>query len=155
MKDIPTFFHYLLEHGADVDSRTENSWTSLHWASCRGTPSAGKCLLDHGADINARDRDDWTPLYVCVLYATSEGLASVEFAQMLLERGAVIDARDSRGRTSLHRAVGEGKIRFARLLLEHGADANAQDKSGETPSQYTMQQEILELLSEYGAESVK
>ena len=145
----------LLEHGADVDSRTWNSWTSLHWASCRGTPSAGKYLLDHGADINARDEDGWTPLYVCVLYATPGGLASVEFAQMLLERGAVFDARDNLGRTSLHRAIEGGKIRLAQLLLEHGADVNARDKSGETPSQYTTQQEILELLSEHGVESVR
>ena len=142
----------LLEHDADVDSRDGGDWTSLHWASSRGRLSAGKCLLDHGADINARDLDDWTPLYVCV-GATSEG--RVEFAQMLLERGAVVDARDDRGRTSLHRAVKGGKIQFVRLLLEHGADVNARDKSGRTPSQYTTRQDILELLSGYGAEVVK
>ena len=148
----------LLEHDADVESRNRNGWTSLHWASCKasrlGTLSTGKCLLDHGADINARDMDGWTPLYICMLYTTSEGLASVEFAQMLLERGAMIDARDSSGRTSLHRAVEMGKIRFVRLLLEHGADVNARDGSGMTPSQYTTQQEILDLLSEYGSESI-
>jgi ankyrin repeat protein len=79
----------------------------------------------------------------------------VEFAQMLLERGAMIDARDNRGRTSLHLAVEGGKIQVARLLLKHGADVNARDESGGTPSQYTTQQEILDLLSEYGSESVK
>jgi ankyrin repeat protein len=143
----------LLEHDADVDSRDSNDWTSLHRASRHGSLSGGKCLLDHGADINARDVDDWTPLFVCMLNATSEG--HVEFAQMLLERGAVVDARAKSGRTPLHAAVGEGNIRVARLLLEHGADVNARDESGGTPSQGTTQQDILELLSEYGAESVK
>jgi hypothetical protein len=143
----------LLEHDADVDSRDGIGATSLHCASSRGRLSAGKCLLDHGADINARDMDDWTPLYVCLLHATSEG--HVEFAQMLLERGAVIDARDNRGRTSLHVAVEMGNIRVARWLLEQGADVNARDKSGKTPFQATKQLEILELLSEYGTESVK
>jgi hypothetical protein len=142
----------LLEHHADVDSRYAFGSTSLHFASYRGALSVGQCLLDHGADINARDRDDWTPLYVCACTSSGE---HIEFAQMLLKRGAVVDARDDHGRTSLHRAVGLGRIEVARLLLEHGADVNACDKSGKTPSQYTTQQEILELLSGYGAESVK
>jgi ankyrin repeat protein len=92
---------------------------------------------------------DWTPLSG----AARQG--HVEFAQMLLERGAVIDGRDNRGRTSLHTAVFEGNTEVARLLLEHSADVNARNKLGKTPSQYTTQQEILELLSGYDAESVK
>jgi ankyrin repeat protein len=142
----------LLQHGADVDSRDVYGSTSLHLASYRGTLSVGQYLLDHGADISARDMDGWTPLYVCA-YAAPKG--HVEFAQMLLERGAVIDARDDDGRTSLSMAVERGKIEVARLLLEHSADVNARDELGKTPSQYTDQQEILQLLSEYGAESIK
>jgi ankyrin repeat protein len=139
----------LLEHDVDVDSRAGDGATPRHWAPSTGKLDSGQCLLDHGADINARDQNGLTPLFE----AAREG--HVEFAQMLLERGAVIDARDNDGRTSLHMAVKEGKIEVARLLLKHGADVNAHDESGETPSQYTTQQEILELLSEYGAESVK
>jgi Ankyrin repeats (3 copies)/Ankyrin repeats (many copies) len=139
----------LLKHDADVNSRDDHGATPLHWASYGGKLDIGQCLLDHGADINARDRNDLTPLFD----AAREG--HVEFAQMLLERGAVIDARDYRGRTSLHKAVERGNIQVARLLLEHNADVNARSKSGKTPSQVATQQEILELLSEYGAESVK
>ena len=138
----------LLEHDADVDSRDDSGSTSLYWAACSGTCSIGQCLLDHGADLNARDEDGDTPLSE----ATYGG--HVEFAQMLLERGAVIDARDNRGRTSLHAGVQSGKIEVARLLLKHGADVNARDKYGWTPSQYTKQQEILNLLSEYDSDSV-
>jgi ankyrin repeat protein len=73
---------------------------------------------------------------------------------MLLERGAVVDARESRGRTSLHGAVEADRIQVARLLLEHSADVNARDELGLTPSHFTARQDILELLSEYGAGSV-
>ena len=139
----------LLKHDADVDSRDGGGATSLHLASLSGKLNIGKWLLDHGADINAREEDGSTPLFD----ATYEG--HVEFTQMLLERGAAIDARDNRGRTSLHEAVKRGKVQVARLLLEHSADVNARDKSGKIPSQYTTKQEILELLSEYGSESVK
>ena len=135
----------LLEHGADIDGRDGYGATSLHLASYSGTLSVGQCLLDRGANINARDQEGFTPLFD----AAREG--HVEFARMLLEHGTAIDARDSRGRTSLHKAVEVGKIQVARLLLERGADVNALDKKGRTPSQCTTQQEILELLSEYGS----
>ena len=139
----------LFEHDAVVDSRDEDDSTPLHLASYDGRLSAGQYLLDHSADINARDKNGFTPLFD----AAREG--HVEVTQMLLERGAVIDARDDDGKTSLHWAVERGKIEVARLLLEHSADVNACDESGNTPFQYTTQQEILELLSEYGFDSVK
>jgi ankyrin repeat protein len=139
----------LLEHDADVDSRDREDSTSLHWASYYGALSVGQYLLDHGADINPRDMQNWTPL----CDAARQG--HVEFVQMLLEHGAVIDARDDDGGTALHHAVEQGKIEVARLLLKYGADANARDESGKAPSQYTTQQKILELLSEYGAKPVK
>jgi ankyrin repeat protein len=137
----------LLEHDVDVDSPDEDGWTSLHWAARCGKLRVGQCLLDHGADINVRGWDGETPLFD----AAREG--HVEFAEMLLERGVVIDARDGLGRTSLHMAVLLGKIEVARLLLKHGADVNARDKYGETPSQYTTEQDILDLLSEYSSKS--
>ena len=78
---------------------------------------------------------------------------------MLLIRGARINASgDSYSRTPLHWAVAQRRIQAVRLLLEYGADIKARDKSGDTPSQYgssSGEHEIMELLSEYGAESVK
>ena len=138
----------LLEHDADVDGRDRYGVAPLHRASDGGKVDIGQCLLDHGADINARSESGWTPLFEAALGG------NVEFFQILLERGAVIDFRDNEGRTALTWAVGWGKIQTVRLLLKHGADVNARDKSGRTPSQYATRQEILELLSEYGAESV-
>jgi ankyrin repeat protein len=136
----------LLEHNAEVDGLDDYGATPLHFASYSGILSAGQCLLDHGADINIRDLYGKTPL----LNAAREG--EVEFAQMLLERGEVIDTRDNGGMTPLHKAVEWGKIQVVRLLLEHGADVNARDKLGKTPSRFTTQQDILELLSQYGSE---
>jgi ankyrin repeat protein len=139
----------LLEHGADVDTRTIYGQTPLRWAAVYGEIDVGQYLLDCGADINARNNHNMTPLYP----AAWNG--HVGFVRMLLERGARIDVRDDEGRTPLHFAVEEGTIQTARLLLEHGADVNARDDLGKTPSQVMARQEILELLSEYGSQSVK
>ena len=139
----------LLEHGVDVDSRTVYNQTPLHWAPVHEGVDVGQHLLDCGADINARNNQHRTPLYLAAYYG------HVGFVRMLLERGARLDVRNDRGRTPLHDAVDQGQIETARLLLEHGADVNERDNSGRTPSQLTRQQDILELLSEYGSESVK
>ena len=140
----------LLEHGAHVDGRGIGNTTPLHLASIAGKVEAGQFLLDRGADINNRDTDDWTPLFWTAFKR------QVEFARMLLKRGARIDVPDKHdGQTALHRAVIMEDIQFIRLLLEHGADVNAHTKDGETPARFTRQQEIIELLSEYGAKSVE
>jgi len=82
-----------------------------------------------------------------LIYAIIQG--HVKFARMLLERGAAINARGSRGMTALHHAVDNGETQAVRLLLEYGADVNARDRDGDTPSQLG-----LKLLSAYGAESL-
>jgi ankyrin repeat protein len=46
------------------------------------------------------------------------------------------------------------QVEAARLLLERGADVNARDEYGFTPSQ-SGNSEMVELISEYGGESVK
>jgi hypothetical protein len=142
----------LIEHGADMESQfiNHNNATPLNLAAWDGRLEVGQCLLDHGADINARDGQRNTPLIRAVYRGR------VEFTRMLIERGAVIDARGDWDKTSLHWAARDGRTEIARLLLEHGADVNARDKNGETPSQFgSHRPEIVELLSEYGAGSVK
>ena len=139
----------LFEHRVDVDIRDENGSTPLHYAPYGGRLDTGQYLLDRGVDINAQDKQGLTPLF-----DAARG-GHVEFAEMLLERGAIIDFRNGQGRTPLIQAVmEEGKIQVVRLLLKHGADVNARDKSGKTASQCTTRQDILEILSEYGSESV-
>ena len=140
----------LIEHGADMEARWgEVGRTLLHRAAWHGRLEVGQYLLDHGADINAEDELCKTPL----MFTVSEG--HVEFARMLLERGAVIDARNnSSGKTALHYAAQNRYIQVVELLLEHGADVNVCNNKGQTASQLTTKQEIVELLSKYGAKSV-
>ncbi len=78
-----------------------------------------------------------------------------EIARLLLDRGARVEAVDSRGRTPLHLAAGNGSAPvFVELLLERGADLEALDAAGRTPlarAVYNRRQEKVELLMERGA----
>ena len=142
----------LLEHGGDVDGLGRDGQTPLHRASWRGRLEAGQYLLDHGADINALSEGSETPLFEAVYYG------HVEFARMLLGRGAKPDILDKRfGWTPLHVAIWRTNIQAMRLLLDHGADVSVRNKYGETPTEMGLRcgnQETVELLSEYGVESV-
>jgi hypothetical protein len=141
----------LIQHGAYVNGRNGDGRTPLFEASMNSRLEAGQFLLNHGADIDARDVYNDTAL-------TGAIVRNIEFARMLLERGALIDVRGFLGRTALHWAAQEGRAEFVRLLLEHGADVNARDEDGKTPSQLVSRDghtEIVELLSEYRAKFVK
>jgi ankyrin repeat protein len=141
----------LVEHGADVNGRDRAGCTPLFLASANARLKAGQFLLDRGADIDAQDKFNNTPL----IYAIGRR-DNIEFARMLLERGAVISARCWGGMTALHCAALNGRTEVVRLLLEHGADVNVRDEDGNTPSQLGSlygHPESVELLSAYGAES--
>jgi ankyrin repeat protein len=47
--------------------------------------------------------------------------------RQLLDAGAEVNARDSRGRNAVLAATQGGQVEAARLLIERGADVNAQD----------------------------
>jgi hypothetical protein len=84
--------------------------------------------------------------------AVSQG--DVAQAAVLLDQGAVIDARDAAGRTPLMLAVTQGKLEIVRLLLARGADPNAADNAGHTPLQQATKrnlQDVAALLEQAGA----
>ena len=145
----------LLKHGANVGAVDNKGRTPLHLAL---TVYVVRVLLEHGANVGAVDNEGRTPLH-----AAAENW-KVETVPLLLQHGANIGAVDSKGRTPLHKAVDDGdrerryaRVEFVRALLEHGANVGAEDHEGRTPFQIASaneDDEIMELLSEHGAEGV-
>ena len=123
----------LLEHGAELNTRSTNNETPLHVASCFGKPRIVRLLFDRGADANAEARDGTKLLHQVAfgLYESQED--GVRIAELLLKHGAEVDARSKAHRTPLHLASSAGKLEMVRLLLDHGATVNAEDDRGEKP----------------------
>jgi hypothetical protein len=54
----------LLDHGADVNSRSKDGWTPLHYAAAFGYADVARLLLERGADPSIKDDKGRTPLDV-------------------------------------------------------------------------------------------
>ena len=148
----------LSRHGAVVDVRDREGWTSLH-VSARILESVDitRWLLKHGANASAQTHIGRTPLH----HATYN--VNLEAAQALLEYNPDIGLRDRNGDTPLHDILSriepstEGKVvEIVWRLLEYGADPNIRrdDGSDSTPlhlSSFSGSLEVTRLLLSYGA----
>ena len=112
----------LVTGGTDVDARSQaiGGCTALYAAAGRGYAAVVALLLQHGADPNlaCTDRDNaWqsrgkTPLHVAI---------NVNIADLLLNHGAEIHARDGDGFTPIHRAIEAGDVDLVKYLMQRGA----------------------------------
>ena len=56
----------LLDHGADVNCKSEYEWTPLHVASFRGDNEIVDLLIQNGAQVNSKNKAKSTPLHEAV-----------------------------------------------------------------------------------------
>lgn len=108
----------LLAHPAiRVDLANPAGETPLMMAALKGRSTWVRRLIEQGAQV---DRDGWTPLHYAAAQADAE--AARACVQLLLARGARLDARSPNGTTPLMMAARNGSEAVAMLLLERGAD---------------------------------
>jgi ankyrin repeat protein len=131
----------LLEHGADVNTRSDDpiGRTLSIEAAAENDAATILFLAEHHADMNAPDKRNRTALMaLCHRYT---GELSIEALRTLLEHSANPNAQDNQGITALMEAAGVGKkdsftfgpnLEAIQLLLKHGADPRIVDKSYKT-----------------------
>lgn len=123
-----------LKKGARIEQANRYDETALLLASWRGHLDAVRWLLDHGAQAT-RTGTRWSALH----YAAFSNRP--EITQLLIERGAEINARAPNGSTVLMMAAREGHEDLARQLLTAGADPKAVNERGENALIWAMRHE--------------
>ena len=147
----------VLERSLSPVAADENGWTDLHWAALLNLPDLASGLLGSGADIGAKLKQDGEPVNDSLkrsiaelgldidseagfffrlgqspLHAAAAGNA-VEIAEMLIERGAVVDAEEGGRWTPLHAAASGNAVEAAEMLIERGSNVHAKDDIDLTP----------------------
>ena len=148
----------LLNHGANVNAEDSYHRTPLHRVfeihnTSEDVVRVVQLLAERGADVNAPNNLHEIPLHL------ASHRQCLELVRVLLDLGAIINAEDGDGRTSLHRvltgpSLSEDGVRVVQLLLERGANANAQEKHHVTPlhlASYCQQLESVQVLLNHGA----
>jgi ankyrin repeat protein len=129
----------LLNHGVDVNSYDPKYLTfPLHVAASMNTKLT-RLLLDRGARVDHPAKSPHYPetfpmtsLHFAVYNAHTFQDDAVGRVELLLDRGANINAQSSAGNTALHMAILAGHQDLAHLLLQKGANISLQNKSGKS-----------------------
>ena len=134
----------------DVNHPNDRGETPLGMAAKAGHTEVVRALLTRDdCDVNLPNKKGYAPLHLAAMRGRTEE------AKLLVEHGAVVDARESRGLTPFLLAAREGHVESARCLLEHGADIKAVTTKGETAialAQEEGQGEMVTFLKEQGLE---
>lgn len=117
------------------ESSGDNGRDELLLAIRNGDIKSVERLLEDGVDVNSKPRrgfmrSPWLCDYTPLQFACVED--QYEVAELLIAKGAYVNAVDSRGKTPLHLAAGVPAYSIVRLLLQSGADATIKDNYGKT-----------------------
>lgn len=123
----------LVQRGANPNALDSQGMNALLHAARLGMPSIIAAILDTGLiDINSRSPMGRTALHIAV--TGSGGTAgSLQVAELLLERGIDVDARDVHHEPALFEARTED---MTALLLKYGATIGMIDRSHRTVLHY-------------------
>ena len=169
----------LLSAGASLDARSSSDETIADVAADAGSAAVMTTLLENGVDANTASPDGRTLLMrtasagglgFAFLIASMEALdrgayyaerqdefsGHAEVAELLIGRGADVNATDLYGGTALIEAVMVGNGPVLRLLIEAGADLNHQNEVGSTALDQAREQGpgfefVVDMLVEAGA----
>jgi ankyrin repeat protein len=124
--DAATIARLLGEDAGQVDALGGDGFSALHYAAFQGGAAATRALLAGGANPNVVADNEMRvrPLH------SAAAARDVDSAELLLDAGADVDARQQLGFTALHAAAHHDDEAMAVLLLRHGADPALRTEQG-------------------------
>ncbi|CAG9324763.1 unnamed protein product [Blepharisma stoltei] len=130
---------------AQPNARGLNDWTSLHLASSYGFLEASEILISIGnkTNIDALTSMNRTPLHLAALHG------HLGVAQLLVQKGANINAKDDDNSTPLHYAAIHGDIAIVSWLLKANPDITITDYLDRTPADVSPSIEIYKEFVNY------
>lgn len=150
MKGYLPIVRCLLKHGADLDSKNEEEQTPLHLAAKYGRTNIVRELVKQDKNsVNDEDENSNTALHLAAL----AGHAKV--ADVLIEMGADVAARNDSLWTPLDCAAAKGWMKTAKCLLEADSPIDPMDKAKTTPLHLAAKYghtEVIELLIDWDAD---
>lgn len=144
--------------------------TTLHEAAAFGSPAATRYFLENGANPNvpkvSRRNDRWVPLHFAAWNANESPFnwppepngkieCQHEVAEMLIQHGANIDQKNSKGETPLMWAAMKGAPQMVLILVNAGADVFASDVNGKSVLEYAQQAQRNEEKKEICVQIIK
>jgi ankyrin repeat protein len=148
--DESTVRALLAAHPApDVNQRTADGTSALHWAVYHGDSDLVTKLLAAGADANARNDYGSTPMSEAAVRG------DLKLLRALLAAGADVESPNADGQTALMIVARTSNVAAAELLLAHGANPNAHEQwRDQTALMWAAAQKqpaMLRLLLKHGA----
>lgn len=139
---------FLINQGANVNSRNQHGATPLHFAAIIDNVEVGKILLSNGADPKIVDFDsDENVLHTAIRWDNKN------FVSLLLEHDkTLINIVDSKGNTPLHIAATRS-AGVIQVLIKFGADLYAKNNCNQTPlekakAEYSTNVEFLKICTD-------
>ena len=133
----------------DVNQRSADGTTALHWAVYNDDVAMIDRLLGAGANVNAKNDYNSTPFSEAAVVGDSA------VVKRLLKAGADVEAANADGQTALMVIARSSNIEAAKLLLSAGAKVNAREEwRGQTALMWAAaesQPEMVRLLIKHGA----
>jgi uncharacterized protein len=106
----------------NVNQRTADGTSALHWAVHYGAVDLVATLLAAGADANAHNDYGASPLSEAAVRG------DMRMLRALLTAGASVESANADGQTALMILARTGNVAAAQLLISRGANVNAHEK---------------------------
>jgi ankyrin repeat protein len=102
----------LIRRGVDPNARDSHGHLPLHFAAMSSSTKTVNLLLDSGVEVDCLREDRATALMIAA------DCGEIKIAELLILRGADLNARESHGYLPLHFAARSSSAKMVNLLLD-------------------------------------